>query len=405
MAAVVDPLVDSVVGIVAEMTGYPAELLDLDLDLEADLGVDTVKQAEVFAAVREKFDVERDPDLRLRDFPTLNLVIGWVREKTGIAPVVSAGAGAQVAPELASPDVPSAASAPAPAAAVEDPVVTAVVGIVAEMTGYPPELLDLDLDLEADLGVDTVKQAEVFAGVREHFDVERDPNLQLRDFPTLTDVIGWVRSKTGIAPVAGAGRLRGAGRSGRLRRQSLPLTPAPAAAVPAVEDPVVTAVTAIVAQMTGYPPELLDPDLDLEADLGVDTVKQAEVFAAVREHFDVERDPNLQLRDFPTLTDVIGWVRSKTGIAAVSVSVPAGAGAQVRSGTGFAWRSFRDLRPGSGRGRGPAGRCGGADRGGHDRVPAGAAGSGPGSGGRPRGGHGQAGRGVRRGAGALRRRA
>jgi hypothetical protein len=35
--------------------------------------------------------------------------------------------------------------------------------------------------------------------------------------------------------------------------------------------------------MTGYPVELLDPDLDLEADLGVDTVKQAEVFAAVRE--------------------------------------------------------------------------------------------------------------------------
>ena len=34
--------------------------------------------------------------------------------------------------------------------------------------------------------------------------------------------------------------------------------------------------------MTGYPAELLDPDLDLEADLGVDTVKQAEVFAAVR---------------------------------------------------------------------------------------------------------------------------
>ena len=28
------------------------------------------------------------------------------------------------------------------------------------MTGYPPDLLDLDLDLEADLGVDTVKQAE-----------------------------------------------------------------------------------------------------------------------------------------------------------------------------------------------------------------------------------------------------
>ncbi len=66
------------------MTGYPAELLDLDLDLEADLGVDTVKQAEVFAAVRERFNVERDDNLALRDFPTLTHVIGWVRDKTGI---------------------------------------------------------------------------------------------------------------------------------------------------------------------------------------------------------------------------------------------------------------------------------------------------------------------------------
>ena len=77
-----------------------------------------------------------------------------------------------------------------------------MVAIVAEMTGYPAELLDLDLDLEADLGVDTVKQAEVFAAVRERFGVERDENLQLRDFPTLTHVIGWVRDKTGIQPAA-----------------------------------------------------------------------------------------------------------------------------------------------------------------------------------------------------------
>ncbi len=91
-----------------------------------------------------------------------------------------------------------------------------------------------------------------------------------------------------------------------------PPTPAPVAA-PAV-DAVLDKVTAIVSEMTGYPPELLDPDLDLEADLGVDTVKQAEVFAAVREEFGVERDPNLQLRDFPTLTHVIGWVRDKAGI-------------------------------------------------------------------------------------------
>ena len=35
-------------------------MLDLDLDLEADLGIDTVKQAEMFAAIREIYDIPRD---------------------------------------------------------------------------------------------------------------------------------------------------------------------------------------------------------------------------------------------------------------------------------------------------------------------------------------------------------
>ena len=86
-----------------------------------------------------------------------------------------------------------------------DEVTDTVVGIVSELTGYPPDLLDVDLDLEADLGVDTVKQAEVFAAIRERYGVARDDSLKLRDFPTLTHVIGWVRDKTGApAPAAAA---------------------------------------------------------------------------------------------------------------------------------------------------------------------------------------------------------
>ena len=68
--------------IVAEQTGYPEDLLDMDLDLEADLGVDTVKQAEVFATVREEYGIERDDSLKLRDYPTLNHVVGFVRERS-----------------------------------------------------------------------------------------------------------------------------------------------------------------------------------------------------------------------------------------------------------------------------------------------------------------------------------
>ena len=56
-------------------------MLDLDLDLEADLGIDTVKQAETFAAIREAYDIPRDENLKLRDYPTLERVIGFVRER------------------------------------------------------------------------------------------------------------------------------------------------------------------------------------------------------------------------------------------------------------------------------------------------------------------------------------
>ena len=71
-----------------------------------------------------------------------------------------------------------------------------MVALVAEQTGYPPELLDLDLDLEADLGIDTVKQAELFAQVRETYGIARDDSLKLRDYPTLNHVIGFVRDRT-----------------------------------------------------------------------------------------------------------------------------------------------------------------------------------------------------------------
>ena len=56
-------------------------MLDLDLDLEADLGVDTVKQAEMIAAIREIYNIPLDQNLKLRDYPTLSHVIRFVHEK------------------------------------------------------------------------------------------------------------------------------------------------------------------------------------------------------------------------------------------------------------------------------------------------------------------------------------
>jgi NAD(P)-dependent dehydrogenase (short-subunit alcohol dehydrogenase family)/acyl carrier protein len=83
----------------------------------------------------------------------------------------------------------------------EDEVRQRVLALVAEKTGYPEDMLDLDLDLEADLGVDTVKQAELFASVREAYGIVRDDKLKLRDYPSLQHVIGFVMDRAGASPV------------------------------------------------------------------------------------------------------------------------------------------------------------------------------------------------------------
>src|SRR5674536_156904 len=190
-----------VLAVVAEVTGYPEDMLALELDLEADLGVDTVKQAEVFATIRETFGIERDENLKLRDYPTLEAVIGFVRDRAGIPAPSAAPAAAPAVPVQSSAPAPAPTSVPA--APVADSVTETVLSVVAEVTGYPQDMLDLELDLEADLGVDTVKQAEVFATIRETFGIERDENLKLRDYPTLAAVIGFVRDRAGIpAPSA-----------------------------------------------------------------------------------------------------------------------------------------------------------------------------------------------------------
>ncbi len=221
-----------------------------------------------------------------------------------------------------------------------------VVALVAEQTGYPPELLDLDLDLEADLGIDTVKQAELFAQVRETYGIERDDSLKLRDYPTLNHVVGFVRDRlphtatTPATEVAAAGRP--AGRSRRLRRSAAPVAP-----VEVAGEDVVARVVALVAEQTGYPPELLDLDLDLEADLGIDTVKQAELFAQVRETYGIERDDSLKLRDYPTLNHVVGFVRDRlphtattpaTEVVAEAPPPVAAVAAVARGGAGCAGR-------------------------------------------------------------------
>ncbi len=258
--------------------------------------------------------------LRVKDQgPTQVATVEVAARRTEVPPAVMPSAVAP-AKKPAPAEAPVRASAPAAAPApAQDPVAARVLQIVSEQTGYPPDMLALDLDLEADLGIDTVKQAEMFAAIRAAYDIERDEDLALRDYPTLARAIDFVYEKrpdlkapSATAPSATAPSAAAEATAATARvATDAPQAGAPSAAAHAASDPVAQRVLQIVSEQTGYPADMLELDLDLEADLGIDTVKQAEMFAAIRAAYDIERDEDLALRDYPTLARAIDFVYEK----------------------------------------------------------------------------------------------
>ncbi|WP_430382191.1 type I polyketide synthase [Streptomyces sp. P10-4] len=97
-------------------------------------------------------------------------------------------------------------------------------------------------------------------------------------------------------------------------------TDAPAAPPPAEDappPPAETAATAptvldLVAARTGYPPAMLDPDLDLEAALGVDSLKRTEIASALLRGTP-HADAVGELADLRTIRTMTDWLAARTG--------------------------------------------------------------------------------------------
>jgi NAD(P)-dependent dehydrogenase (short-subunit alcohol dehydrogenase family)/acyl carrier protein len=107
------------------------------------------------------------------------------------------------------------AAAPTPAAGrpSKEEITSKLVALVSARTGYPPEMLGLDLDLEGDLGVDSIKRVEIFGSLQNESilpasAVEGEIET-LSKLKTLRAIIDWVDAKAaelagGAAPAATA---------------------------------------------------------------------------------------------------------------------------------------------------------------------------------------------------------
>ncbi|MBB5957324.1 acyl transferase domain-containing protein [Saccharothrix tamanrassetensis] len=141
--------------------------------------------------------------------------VGNAASPTSTAPVPT------VVPPVAEPAVaftmpPAPTSVPAPVSAAESssppgivlgslsPEETAdlVLSVVADRTGYPVEVLDLDMELEADLGIDSIKRVEILASFRDQVGELAEGDIaELGALRTLREVIDRIN---GMAVAGGA---------------------------------------------------------------------------------------------------------------------------------------------------------------------------------------------------------
>ena len=275
--------------IMAEKTGYPVESLQMDMDLEADLGIDSIKRVEILSTMQEEIaDLPALDPAEMSVLQTMGDISNYLSQQLG-------GATVSVAP---SAEPTSAQPAPATQA---DPVSTSpdsfvaeleavMLKIVAEKTGYPIESLQSDMDLEADLGIDSIKRVEILSTMQEEVpDLPALDPAEMSVLQTIGDITNYLAQHVdgGVAestpqptmtPETNTPSAPTTAQS-EPAQSTAPSTPAPSGSVAELE----AVMLKIVADKTGYPIESLQSDMDLEADLGIDSIKRVEILSTMQE--------------------------------------------------------------------------------------------------------------------------
>jgi acyl transferase domain-containing protein/NAD(P)-dependent dehydrogenase (short-subunit alcohol dehydrogenase family)/acyl carrier protein len=172
---------EKLLSIVTDQTGYPEDMLDLSMDIEADLGIDSIKRLEIFSSLDEAFpNAAGDVELNdLAELKTLQQIIDYFNQHTSSAALTEN----TIAPSVEvkqDTDI------------TLDEFIRTLLSIVTDQTGYPEDMLDLNMDIEADLGIDSIKRLEIFSSLDEAFpnasaDVELNDLAELKSLQEIVD--------------------------------------------------------------------------------------------------------------------------------------------------------------------------------------------------------------------------
>jgi acyl carrier protein len=346
---------------VVEQTGYPREIVELDADLEADLGIDSIRKAQLFGEIGQRYSLAADDSLSFDDFPTLRHLLDYMLQRiggvgTGLPSMASSAARRDVVSSASvEPQLPAAVVGEAPVAIAEPKTADktidnfAAVGelssflidFVIEQTGYPREIVDLDADLESDLGIDSIRKAQLFGEIGQRYGLAAEDSVSLDDFPTLQHLLDYMLPRIGGMEAGQASTVAAAFQRDAV---SAAATEPPRLAAVAGEASVAVAdsktadktvgssaaseklaafLIDFVIEQTGYPQEIVELDADLEADLGIDSIRKAQLFGEIGQHYGLAVDDSVSLDDFPTLQHLLDYMLPKVaGTASEENSSP-----------------------------------------------------------------------------------
>ncbi|WP_345881048.1 SDR family NAD(P)-dependent oxidoreductase [Shewanella algae] len=284
--------------VVAEKTGYPTEMLELGMDMEADLGIDSIKRVEILGTVQDQLpNLPQLDAATLSECRTLGQIVDYLQQ--------SASVNSSVQPLLAQ----SNAAQSNTAHANQNDVTALMLQVVADKTGYPAEMLELGMDMEADLGIDSIKRVEILGTVQD--ELPELPQLDaatLSECRTLGQIVDYLQQSAGVnASVQPTLAQSNTAQSNTAQSNT----------AHANQNDVTALMLQVVADKTGYPTEMLELGMDMEADLGIDSIKRVEILGTVQD--ELPELPPLDaatLSECSTLGQIVDYLQQSAGVNA-----------------------------------------------------------------------------------------
>ena len=77
-----------------------------------------------------------------------------------------------------------------------------VLEIVAEKTGYPVEMIQPNMDLEGELGIDSIKRVEILSAMKDRVPALPDLDTgKMSKLRTMAEIVNYFESSPGDEPV------------------------------------------------------------------------------------------------------------------------------------------------------------------------------------------------------------